>query len=125
MWDIGPHTISSNGLKTLNLGFTSAPTSVVIVVQNKYATNEGTIRHVSIGITDGTNHECVSYFKKGTDPSVKQRFTDGTMIYVQDEVGGVVQPTYQASFNSFYTNGIKLNVAQANGAYPVYIYPEN
>lgn len=124
-WEIGSQTLSTTGLKTINMGFASAPTSVMIVVQNKYATNESTVKHVSIASTDGTNHNCASYFKKGTDPSSKQRFTDGTVIYVQEEIGGVIQPVFQATFNSFYTNGIKLNVSQANSAYPVYIYPEN
>lgn len=123
-YKIGTTTFSTTGLKTLNLGAPSTPVSASVVVQNKLATNEGALKHVSIGETDGTNHKCTSYLKDGSSPSFDTQSTTGTLVKVYEVVGGVNTVVLEANFDSFTANGIKINVVTANSSYPVYIKVE-
>lgn len=117
----GNIVFGATGAKIINLGTPSAATWVGIVVQNKQATNEGNLRHVSLGTTDGTNHFCASYIKDGTDPSFSQDFTDGTLVNVYEEIGGVNTVVLKVAFTSLAGSLLTCNVITANSGYTAYL----
>lgn len=118
-YKIGTVTYSSNGLKNIYLGTPTQPTNVEIVVQNKFGVNEGVIRHVSIGNADASGQRATSYFKDGTG----QASFDSTskIISHYERVGVDITEVMSATFDSFTTNGIKLNITNANADYLIYI----
>lgn len=121
-YKIGTKTFTTTGLVSVNLGAPSTPTHITAVVQNKNATNEGSLKHISIGTSDGTNHVCTSYIKNGT--VFDTRVTTGAIIKVYEHIAGVNTVVLEVAFDSFLSNGVKFNVITANGAYSAYLMAE-
>lgn len=117
-YKLGTITLDTTGLKTFNLGASSTPTAASIVVQNKNGVAETTL-HVSIGTCSISGQRCTSYVKDGVGPFT---FDSTTKVVSHYEIsGGVSTEVLSASFDSFTSNGIKLNVSIANANYKVYI----
>lgn len=117
----GNTTFSTAGNKVINLGTPSTPTSVALIVQNKLATNEGTLKHVSYGLTDGSTHSCIPYIKNGTNPSFSTELTGGTLVKVYEEIGGVNVVVLEVAFVSLSGSILTCNVITANSNYPAYL----
>lgn len=118
-YKIGTVSYGTTGLKTINLGAPSTPTRAVFVVQNKYGVNEGTLKHVSIGEATSMGQRCTSYVRDG---AVVADYDDLTkVIRVYEISGGTPTLVMEADFDSFTSNGLKLNVTTANSAYQIYI----
>lgn len=118
-YKIGTVTYGTSGLKTINLGTTSTPTRADFVVQNRYGVNEGTLRHVSIGYADASGQRVTSYLKDG---AVTADFdSTAKVISVYEIVGGVVTEVFSATFDSFTSTGVKINVTVPNVAYLIYL----
>lgn len=116
-YKIGTITLDIAGLRTFNLGTTSTPTSATLIVQNKNGVAE-TPFHVSMGTYDGSGQRCTSYLKDGTTHT----FDSTSKIVSHYELsGGSPVEVLSASFDSFTSTGIKLNVATTNLNYKVYI----
>lgn len=121
-YKIGTVTYSTTGLKTIYMGTPTSPTSVDIIVQNKYGVNEGVMRHVSVGHADSDGQEVISYYK---DNSGQASFNSTNKIISHYErVSGNITEVMAATFDSFTSSGIKLNITQANGDYLIYIKVE-
>lgn len=118
-YKIGTVTYGTTGLKTINLGTTSTPTRADFVVQNKYGVNEGTLRHVSMGHADGSGQRCTSYVKDGAT-AYSYDVTDKCIV-VYELSGGVPVVLLEASFDSFTSTGVKINITVANNAYLIYL----
>lgn len=119
-YKIGTVTYGTTGLKTINLGATSTPTRADFIVQNKYGVNEGTLRHVSIGQADGSGQRCTSYIKDGSGTSYTYDVTNKCIV-VYELSGGTPVVVLEANFDSFTSNGVKINVTVANSAYLIYL----
>lgn len=115
---IGIITLGSTGSKTVNLGISSAPTSVSFIVQNKAGTAES-VKHVSIGSATTNGQRTTSYFKDTGSPSVYD--VTNKCISHYDRVNGSIIEVLSASFVSFTNNGFTINVTKANVDYDVYI----
>ena len=112
-------TLGQAGIRNINLGATSTPYAVSIVVQNKTATAEST-KHVSIGSATTSGQRVTSYIKE--PPNSSTTYDDLTKIISQYEwVSGAPVEVLSASFNGFTSNGVSLNVTQTNTNYDVYI----
>lgn len=114
----GTVTYGTTGLKTIVLGTTSTGYAARFVVQNKYGVNEGTLRHVSIGEATAATQRATSYLKNGTTFNA-----DSTTKCIShwEDIGGVPTEVLAATFDSFTSNGIKLNITTANNAYLIYL----
>lgn len=119
-YKIGTVSYGTTGLKTINLGTPSTPTNVTLIVQNKLGVNEGTLKHVSIGTSNGTTHRCTSYVKDGAGTAFD--FDTSTKVISHYELsGGSPLEVLSATFDSFTSSGVKINVAVASNAYSIYI----
>lgn len=117
-YKLGTITLDTAGLRTFNLGASSTPTSAMIVVQNQNGIAE-TALHVSMGTASVSGQRCTSYVKDGGSAST---FDSTTKVVSQYEiVGGVPTEVLSATFDSFTSTGIKLNVTTTNANYKVYI----
>ena len=110
----GQITLSTTGLKSFNLGM--QPTWVRFYVGQRTGTTE-IINHTSTGITDGIHQYCISTF---TDANGSTTKNSNKVVSHYERIGGIVE-VLSATFDSFYTSGIKLNVTVANANYPVII----
>lgn len=111
-------TLSSSGSNTLNMGTPSIPTSATLIVQNKTGTAE-TVKHISIGTADGSGQRVTSYFKDGTTPTTFDSTSKCIAHY--ERVGGVITEILSATFTTFTSSGLTLNVTTPNANYNVYI----
>lgn len=117
-YKIGTITLDTAGLRTFNLGASSTPTSAMLIVQNKNGVAEIPL-HVSMGTCSVSGQRCTSYLKDG---ATTFNADSTTKVVSQYELsGGVATEVLSASFDSFTSNGIKLNVATVNTNYKVYI----
>lgn len=116
-YKIGVVTLGSTGLKSINLGTPSTPTAVTFIVQNKTGTAEST-KHVSIGSYDSTNGQrCTSYVKPSGGSSSPFNVTNKVVSHYEDGPTEVLA----AEFDSFLSNGVKINVLTADTDYDVYV----
>ena len=116
-YKIGTLTLDTAGLRTFNLGAPSTPTSAMLIVQNKNGVAE-TPLHVSMGTCSVSGQRCTSYLKDGTT----HNYDSTTKVVSHYEmVGGTPTEILSASFDSFTSNGIKLDVTTTNTNYKVYI----
>jgi hypothetical protein len=117
-YKIGIVTLGSTGNKTINLGTSSTPTALRLVVQNLAGTAES-VKHVSIGQADGTNQRATSYFKDASGTSTFDA-TDRCISHYE-RIGGVVTEVLRAEFVAFTSTGVTLHVTTADVNYDVYI----
>jgi len=111
----GAITLSSTGTaKSFPVGF--QPTWAEFRVGQKSGTTE-TVNHLSLGEVDTTGYQyCTSTF---TDASGSTTVNYSTKVVSHRERSGGIVEVLSASFNSFYSTGIKLDVSIANSNYPV------
>lgn len=120
MYITGTVTLSSTGFVTINLGF--KPTWVRLTVGSKSGTSENYM-HQSVGAADAVAQTCVSTFydmyggKTATSTSL--------IVDHYERVGSAVQSVLKASFASFVTTGVKLNVATPHSGYPIMLEAGN
>lgn len=112
----GPLTISATGVgKKFAVGF--QPTWAILTVCGKAS---DTACHTSRGVIDTTNYQyCQSTFMDTYGG--KSINTETKCVSHYERVAGNIQEILSASFNSFYTTGIKLDVTIANTSYQVLI----
>lgn len=114
-WE-GTITLSSAGTaKSFPVGF--QPTWAEFRVAQKSGTTE-TCMHMSLGEVDTTGYQyCTSLFADANN--FKTVDFDNKLISHIAINNGVPEVVLEASFNSFYATGIKLDVAIANTNYKV------
>lgn len=113
--------MSSAGIVTINLGMTSAPTWAHFRVCEKFTGDN--VAHFSFGTADASFQFCMSAF---ADPSGSDSFNSNSrVIQHYERYSGSITKMLSASFDSFTTNGLKLNVDIAHGGYQVLIEAGN
>lgn len=117
-YKIGTMTLSSSGLQNINLGTPTAPTSAMLIVQNRNGVVDIPL-HVSMGTASVSGQRCTSYIKD----SIINFNIDSTTKCIShyENVGGAATEVLSAAFDSFSANGIRLNVTIPNNTYKVYI----
>lgn len=108
----GQVTITQSPTQTISLPFT--PTWARFTVSAK---GSDSVTHFSFGATDGTNQSNQSTY--GDTTGGKSVTSTTKLISHYERVSGTITEVLSASFNSFVTNGIKLNVTTINTSYPV------
>lgn len=111
-YNTGRVTIGSTPTQTVIVGF--QPTWARFTVTGK---GTDTVNHISIGTTDGTHQNTNSTFSDTTGGlSVS---TNTKVISHYERVSGTIAEVLSASFNSFTSTGVEINVAIANTGYSV------
>lgn len=121
----GTLTLNNTGLQTFNLEFSSAPTWAHLTVCEKYTGDN--VAHLSIGKVNttpsGIRQFCQSTF---ADPSGSDSFNSNAhVVQHYERFNGNITKMLSASFDSFTTTGIKLNVDIAHGGYQVLVEAGN
>lgn len=110
----GRFTLSATGVTTLVVGF--QPTWARFRVTGKAS---DTVDHLSLGGTDGTNMNCGSTYMDTTGGASFDVNTKVVSHY--ERVSGTITEVLGAAWDSWATNGVKLNVSTANVNYKVTI----
>lgn len=112
----GPITLSSTpGIKAITAGF--QPTWAEFRVCQKYGTNES-FAHLSIGECDADGYQNVTSIFQDATGGIS--ITDSTKVISHyARVGGTIQEVLAVKFDSFTSNGMKLNVLTGNSGYQI------
>lgn len=118
---LGNITLNSAGTgKTFNLGLATPPTWAHFTVCEK--TTGDTVAHFSFGKATATKQVCQSTY---SDTIGSDSFNSSAhVVQHYERVGGVITKVLSASFNSFTSSGIKLNVSIPNADYQVLVEAE-
>lgn len=115
-------TLAATGLNTFNLGFSTAPTWAEFIVSEK--TTGDNVAHLSIGSALlSTNQHCNSTYADAIDGDTFK--SNAFVVQHYERVSGSITKILSASFDSFTTSGIKLNVDIANNTYQVLVKAGN
>lgn len=102
----------STGLKTRTIGF--QPTGVRITVSQKTSTAQ-TMAHKSVGISDGTNQICDTFYADGNYAKT-ERFNDRLVSHIEHNGVSFVEKV-RANLDSFTATELKYNVITADVNY--------
>lgn len=103
---------NSTGVKTRTIGF--QPVSARITLGQKTSTAQ-TMAHKSVGVTDGTNQVCDTFFADGTRAKT-ERFSDRLVSHIEHDGTNYVEKV-RANFDSFTPTELKYNVITADVGY--------
>jgi hypothetical protein len=113
----GQITLDSSGTGvSFNLG--GRPNWIKFRVGQKAGTTE-TCSHVCLGQCDGLYQYCTSTYSDTSGATTVD--SDTKVVSHRERVSGTITEVLQASFNSFYASGVKLNVTIPNSNYPVVV----
>ncbi len=107
---------TATGTQTLSLGF--QPKRVRFTCSQKDSGSNDTIAHKSDGTvtngSSGTWSECESFY---TDTTGSQSFRfDDRLVSHYERVGGTITEIFRINFNSWTTNGMKVDIAVLSGS---------
>ena len=112
----------STGTQDITISGFGTPKAAIIAISHCYASNELRDELLgSIGATDGTSQWCCSAHEKNSASSwYGQRYTTDTKLAVVESPGATTL-IVEIAFDSWITDGIRVNTVTNSGSSPYYI----